>query len=185
MTASPLLPTSLRCAQQVNPMGVSPDRVRLSWALRGTGRDRRQRAYQIRLWTDTPDDQVWDSGRVESPESVDISCAGPLVRGRGYAWRVRVWDEGLISSQWSEPAWFEVELDPVDGWRGSWIGLDRIRENVSPPVGRPDPVAKALPPVPYLRCAFTLDQPPAAVASARLYVTALGLYEARTERHEG
>jgi alpha-L-rhamnosidase len=179
VTPSPLLPTRLRCAQQVNPMGVSPDRVRLSWALRGTGRDRRQRAYQILVWKDTPDDPVWDSGRVESPESVDVSCAGPLVRGRRYAWRVRVWDEGQISSEWSEPAWFEVEVDPVDGWRGSWIGLSRIRENVRPPVGRPDPVAKALTPVPYLRCPFMLDQPPAAVASARLYVTALGLYEAR------
>ena len=77
MTASPLLPTRLRCAQQVNPLGVSPDRVRLSWALAGTGRDRLQRAYQIRLWKDTPDDPVWDSGRVESSASVDISYAGP------------------------------------------------------------------------------------------------------------
>jgi hypothetical protein len=45
MTAAPLLPARLRCAQQVNPMGVSPDRVRLSWALSGTGRECLQRAY--------------------------------------------------------------------------------------------------------------------------------------------
>ena len=37
-------------------------------------------------------------------------------------------------------------------------------------------MARALTPAPYLRRAFTVDQP---VASARLYVTALGLYEAR------
>ena len=42
--------------------------------------------------------------------------------------------------------------------------------------GPPDPVAKALNPAPYLRRAFNVDQP---VVSARLYVTALGLYEAR------
>ncbi len=34
-------------------------------------------------------------------------------------------------------------------------------------------------PVPYLRRAFQLDQPAASVRAARLYVTALGLYEAR------
>jgi Bacterial alpha-L-rhamnosidase C-terminal domain/Alpha-L-rhamnosidase N-terminal domain/Bacterial alpha-L-rhamnosidase concanavalin-like domain len=38
---------------------------------------------------------------------------------------------------------------------------------------------KALAPVPYLRRAFRLVQPVRSVASARLYVTALGLYEAR------
>ena len=37
-------------------------------------------------------------------------------------------------------------------------------------------MARALTPAPYLRRAFTVDQP---VTSARLYVTALGLYEAR------
>ena len=54
----------------------------------------------------------------------------------------------------------------------------RFRENVTPPVGTgpPDPVAMTMNPAPYLRRAFTLDQP---VAAARLYVTALGLYEAR------
>jgi alpha-L-rhamnosidase len=131
---------------------------------------------------DTSGDPVWDSGQVESPESVDIPCAGsPLARGRRYAWRVRVWDEDLISSDWSEPAWFEVELDPADGWRASWIGLGRIREDFSPPTepGPPDPAAKALTPVPYLRRAFELDKPLDTVTSARLYVTALGLYEAR------
>ena len=74
---------------------------------------------------------------------------------------------------------FEVELDRTDGWHASWIGLGRIRESVSPPTGVPDPVTKALAPAPYLRRAFRLEHPVGSVASARLYVTALGLYEAR------
>lgn len=44
-----------------------------------------------------------------------------------------MWDENLVGSEWSELAWFEVELDPAASWRGSWIGLGEIRENVSPP----------------------------------------------------
>ena len=91
---------------------------------------------------------------------------------------MRVWDEAGSASGWSDPARFEVELDRTSGWHASWIGPGRIREAVTPPsgAGPVDPVARALTPAPYLRRAFTVDQP---VTSARLYVTALGLYEAR------
>ena len=88
----------------------------------------------------------------------------------------------LQASAWSEPAWFEVELDQASGWRATWIGLGRIRLNFKPPtsLSPSDPVARALGPVPYLRRAFTVDRP---VTSARLHVTALGLYEARLNGH--
>ena len=91
---------------------------------------------------------------------------------------MRVWDETGTASGWSEPARFEVELDRTSGWHASWIGPSRVRESVTPPsgAGPVDPVARALTPAPYLRRAFTVGQP---VTSARLYVTALGLYEAR------
>ena len=184
MTASPLSPSGLRCAHQVNPLGVAPDRVRLSWALDGTGAGRAQRAYQVRVAPDVGllvrgEYLSWDSGRIDSPDSADIAYAGRLLaRGMRYAWHVRVWDEHERASSWSDPATFEVELDPATGWRASWIAQDRARESVTPPtaVGPLDPLRSALAPAPYLRRAFTVDEP---IASARLYVTALGLYEAR------
>ena len=184
MTTQPLTPAGLRCAHKVNPLGVAPDRVRLSWVLEGAGTGRAQRAYQVLATPDdcrpnSGDDPCWDSGRIESSASADIVYAGlPLAAGGRYRWKVRVWDEAGLVSGWSEPGWFEVELDRTDGWHASWIGLGRFRGNVTPPAqaGPPDPVAKALNPAPYLRRAFTVDQP---VAAARLYVTALGLYEAR------
>ncbi|MFY9932472.1 MAG: family 78 glycoside hydrolase catalytic domain [Streptosporangiaceae bacterium] len=194
---TPLRPARLRCAYLADPLAVAPGRVRLSWELQGEGRDRRQQAYQVRVLAGRdagaeaepgagaqagPDEDAvaWDSGRVESADSADVGYAGrPLVPGGRYAWQVRVWDENDARSPWSEAAWFEVELDPQQGWRGSWIGLGPVRENVSPPEGQPDPVGKSMAPVPYLRRAFQLDQPAASVRAARLYVTALGLYEAR------
>jgi len=183
VTTHPLRPTGLRCAHRVNPLGVAAARVRLSWLLEGAGRDRSQRGYQIVVTSGRQpnggEDISWDSGQVTSAASADIAYAGrPLTRGARYYWRVRVWDESQAPSDWSEPAWFEVELDQADGWHADWIGLGRIRENFRPPTetGPSDPVAKALTPAPYLRRTFRLDQP---VASARLYVTALGLYEAR------
>jgi alpha-L-rhamnosidase len=184
VTTPSLTPAGLRCAHQVDPLGVAPDRVRLSWVLEGAGHDRGQHGYQVLVAPDearlaAADGLVWDSGRVDSAASADIAYAGsPLARAGRYAWQVRVWDEQQAVSAWSEPASFEVELDPASGWRASWIGRGRIRSSFQPPSedGRPDAVVKSLYPVPYLRRAFSVDRP---VASARLHVTALGLYEAR------
>jgi len=180
VTLPPLAPAALRCAHQVNPLGVAPDRVRLSWVLEGTGPDRIQCAYQVLVTPEEPGaSAAWDSGRVESAVTMDIAYGGmPLTAGGRYNWKVRVWDEDGSASGWSDPARFEVELDRTSGWHASWIAPSRVRESVTPPsgTGPVDPVARALTPAPYMRRVFTVDQP---VASARLYVTALGLYEAR------
>ena len=174
-----MIPHDLRCAYLVDPLAVAPERVRLSWVPGSP-----QRAYHLELyrnepWLDSPGTLFWDSGQVESGDCVDVAVDGPaLVRGRRYTWRVRVRDAAGDLSEWSDWAAFEVELDPAGGWHASWIGLDRARDRVTPPTGAGpvDPLAKALDPAPYLRRAFSVDRP---MASARLYVTALGLYEAR------
>jgi alpha-L-rhamnosidase len=184
VTTPPLTPAGLRCGYLVNPMGVAPSRVAFSWLLEGSGRDRRQRAYQVLV---TPGDRrfpgttgpAWDSGRVDSAQSADIRYAGaPLQSGHRYTWKVRVWDEQEAASFWSEPAWFEVELDQDRDWHASWIGIGRVRPAFRPPTGPgpADQVARALLPAPYLRRDFEVAGP---VAWARLYVTARGLYEAR------
>ena len=101
-----------------------------------------------------------------------------MTRGRRYTWRVRVWDGTGAASAWSEPGSFEVELDPVNGWQASWIGLAGIREPFIDPAKRDldDRVTSALAPAPYLRREFDVEKP---VARARLHITALGLYESR------
>ena len=176
--AGPLTPAGLRCAHLVNPLGVAPDRVRLSWQLEGAGRDRAQTGYQLVVEPEHGP-AAWDTGRVASAATEDVPYEGqPLARGGRYSWRVRVWDDDQQVSAWSEPARFEVELDPAEGWRASWIGLGPIREEFRAPSGDgpSDPMRHALHPPPYLRRSFTISQP---ASSARLYVTALGLYEAR------
>ena len=177
-TTTPLSPAGLRCAHLVNPLGVAPDRVRLSWRLEGGRPGQAQAGYQV-VVTSGPGPTVWDSGQVASAATTGVRYRGhPLARGGRYSWRVRVWDEDQRVSQWSEPARFEVELDPAGGWHASWIGLGPVKEEFRPPAGDgpADPLRHALNPAPYLRRDFVVSQP---VASARLYVTALGLYEAR------
>ena len=179
---TPLTPAGLRCAHLTDPLGVAPDRVSLSWQLAGTGPGRAQTSYQL-VVTQEEGPAAWDSGRVRSSEQAGLGYQGhPLARGGRYTWRVRVWDEQDKPSAWSEPARFEIELDPADGWRASWIGLGPIREEFKPPAqaGPSDPLRHALGPAPYLRRDFAVGQP---VAWARLYVTALGLYEARLNGH--
>ena len=180
--APSLVPTGLRCGHLVNPLGIAPDHVRFSWLLEGAGSNRSQRAYQLMVTEAGPGHDyqgvAWDSGQVERPVSTDIEYAGrPLDRGSRYSWRVRVWDENNSASEWSRPGLFEVELDQDRDWRASWIGM-RSPQDARPPtrLGPFDPIAKVLTPTPYLRRVFTARTP---VLSARLYITALGLYEAR------
>ena len=186
--APPLTPVALRCGHLDNPLGIAPGRVRLGWTLAGPGSGRAQCAYQVLVARDGErpaegGDLSWDSGRVESASSGDVLYAGKaLASGARYTWQVRVWDDQGQASGWSDPAAFEVELDSAEGWLASWIGRGRVRRSVTPPAGAGpvDPVANALTPAPYLRHAFSLNKP---AVSARLYVTALGLYEARLNGH--
>ncbi len=193
MAIPPMTPSGLRCAHRLDPLGVAPDSVRFGWLLDATGRGRRQLAYQVQVTAARPgqdaaagladaDELCWDSGRVESSSSLDIGYAGrALDHGGSYAWRIRVWDETGAVSPWSEPGRFETELDQA-AWHGKWIGLGPVRDIPGPPSepGPPDPVARAMRPPPYLRRSFQLSKP---VASARLHITALGLYEARLNGH--
>ena len=182
MTVPPLNLAGLRCGHHANPLGISPDRIRFGWVLEGSGHDRRQCAYQLHVALsedrlESGRELAWDTGRVESSRTVDVGYAGPaLDRGTRYVWRVRAWDERDAVSAWSDTASFEIELDRVVGWHASWIGLGKVREQFAPPSGVRDPVVEALSPVPCLRREFVVDRP---VASARLYVTALGIYETR------
>ncbi|MGH3209902.1 MAG: family 78 glycoside hydrolase catalytic domain, partial [Trebonia sp.] len=190
MTQAGPPPVGLKCAHLDNPLAVAPDRVRFSWLPTGSGL---QQAYQIQVFPNDsgrlpPATPLWDSGQTPSGESADVPYDGPpLTAGGHYQWRVRVWDaaspvsastvSASTVSAWSAPASFEVELAPGD-WQASWIGLGPLREDFTPPSqpGTPDAVAAALRPAPYLRRSFTLAGP---VATARLHITALGLYEAR------
>lgn len=61
---------------------------------------------------------VWDSGIVESAQTVDVAYSGAALEARTrYAWAVRVVDEAGRDSGWSEAAYFETGLLGDDDWR--------------------------------------------------------------------
>jgi alpha-L-rhamnosidase len=156
--------TDLRCEYQTNPLGLDVTRPRLSWRMVDDRRGARQTGYQIQAGSTPGAADLWDSGKVESDASRHIDCeCGDLASRQRVYWRVKVWDHAGNETDWSADAWFEMGLLERSQWQGEWIGTSLC--------GSP----MTAPPTPMLRRSFSVDQP---IASARLYITALGLYEA-------
>ena len=158
----------LKVEYRKNPLGIDELHPRLSWRMQCERRGTRQTGYQLQAALAenalaTGMELLWDSGRVDSEQSIQVEYEGPALHSRERVWwRVRVWDEREKVSSWSEPAWWEMGLLERDDWWGEWIGAELVGG------------ARSTIPAPYLRKTFTLDHSP---VSARLYITALGLYE--------
>jgi len=123
--------TRLGCEQRTNPEGIDTPRPRLAWILESDTPGERQIAYRVvaattaeRLARDEGD--LWDSGRVESSDSVGVVYAGkPLVTHGACHWKVRVWGRDGAASPWSEPARWSMGLLAPGDWQGRWIGIDQ------------------------------------------------------------
>ena len=161
---------SLLCEYATDPIGLDVARPRLSWQLSGDRRGIAQTAYRL-IVADSLEQlaankgNIWDSKLVTSNESLLRHYKGPALQSRQrYYWKVIVWDERNQRTAWSEPAFWEMGLLAEDDWQAQWITPD-IAENKD-----------EMQPCPLLRTEFAVAEE---LVSARLYVTALGLYELR------
>lgn len=124
------LPAELRCESMSEPLGIDIAQPRLSWQVAEDGRGTKQFAYEIRVADSaanlsTGSSSVWDSGRVESSDSVNVSYGGPaLVSRKRYYWQVRVWDQPGHASDYSQPSWWEMGLLSAGDWKAKWISRD-------------------------------------------------------------
>jgi alpha-L-rhamnosidase len=166
--ASSLVVVNLRTEYKINPVGIDILRPRFSWELQSRERSVLQTAWQIRVAADPAElargkNLLWDSGRTPSGSSAHVDYAGPAQKSASrYYWHVRIWDECGTPSAWSQQAFWETGLLQRSDWQAAWIVPDL-----------PDDPARSMP-CPLLRGEFTLT---GAVASARAFVTSLGLYE--------
>ena len=141
----------LRTEYLKDPLGIDIRQPRLMWNCEGGVK---QTAYQIVA-------ESWDSGKVEGA-SMQAVYPKELKSREHVSWRVRLWDENGEPGEWSE-SFFEMGLLSSEDWSAEWITGDYT------------PSKKERSPVDCFRKTFALDKP---LSSARLYITACGLYEA-------
>lgn len=153
----------LRCEYQVNPIGLDHRSPRISWRLQSSERAAVQSAYRIEVAEDADFQQsVWDSGKVESDQSVHVELKGfQMAARKRYHYRVQAWNRHGRSSGWSNQAIFETGFIDTSEWSAEWISA-------------PTALSAGSDQVPMFRCDFHID---GEVSSARVYASALGIYE--------
>jgi len=148
---------SVRCEYRVNPLGIDVLRPSFSWKLEAEARNVFQSAYRVVVATcENFKNIVWDSGKVLSDQSVHVEYEGQTLKPRTrYYYKVQVWDNRQ-NECWSEVVFWETGL-LGETWTAEWItpGLETTA-------------------CPLMRTTFSISK---SVRSARIYVTALGLYE--------
>ena len=174
----------LKLSGQVNPLGVDGP-CDFSWLVKTTsGAD--QMSYRIRVANGTAallaeKDLVWDSGVVESRETNNIAFGGELKAFAPYAWNVEVtYADGATEK--SDVATWECGPLSASDWDANWVSspferhgkyfvTEFIEEgNFDDTVNKDDLNAPV-----HFREEFSAAK---AVARARLYATAHGVYDA-------
>jgi hypothetical protein len=163
-----LEPVGLRCEYLQDPLGIDVVKPRLSWEFKPVdgARGLRQVGYQVlvagsKAKVDTNEGDLWDSGRVESDQSVNVVYGGrELASRRQCYWKVRVWDQEGNVSGWSGPARWTMGLLKREEWRGEWIG--------TPSGTAPDQAT------PWFRKTFSISARP---RHAYAYVGSIGYHE--------
>jgi alpha-L-rhamnosidase len=144
--------------------GIGTDRPRLSWMVETGQRGWRQAGYEIES-SDADGRLLAGTGWVKSGQSVLAAWPfAPLASRERRSLRVRVWGADGQASPWSEPAAVEAGLLHSRDWMARFITPD-WEEDTS-----------RAQPAPLLRREFDVRAP---VQQARLYLTALGVYEAQ------
>ena len=121
---------NLRCEYRENPLGIDDTAPRLFWQLKSDERGQRQTAYRVLVASSADllkqgQGDLWDSGKVESDQSIQVRYAGkPLVSREQCFWKVQTWDKDGVVSKWSAPAMWEIGLPETNDWSvASWIRL--------------------------------------------------------------
>ena len=156
--------THLTCESMVNPLGIDVREPHFCWQIESDRRNVLQHAYQIQVSkNDAFDLLLWDSGKVETDQCLYVPYAGPLLTSRTrYFYRVKAWDNHGGESTWSETAWWEMGILSTAEWKAKWI-THPFREK-----------RKQSKPAYYFRKVFLVTKE---VKRARIYASALGLYE--------
>lgn len=158
-----------------NPLGIDAAQPRFSWKITSDQKGVYQESYRIFAYSDVAQQVLlWDSGHVESQESVAVKWNGPsLVSRQRIYWNVEV---NVLSATKvpvtvkSTLQWFEMGLLKETDWIAQWIEPEHEVE------------IDGRMPASYLRKEYDVKK---GLLSARLYQTAHGLYRFWINGKEG
>jgi alpha-L-rhamnosidase len=126
----------LRCENLTEPLAIDNLEPHFSWKTVFPD-NRTQRAYRliassnrVALGRDAGD--LWDTGIVESTESVMVSYKGAALKSPSLAfWKVKVWDNEGKESPWSPVQQFGIGILNESDWNADYIGLPAENEAVT------------------------------------------------------
>ncbi|WP_295122507.1 family 78 glycoside hydrolase catalytic domain [uncultured Chitinophaga sp.] len=162
--------TNLKCGYLINPIAIESQHPIISWQLTSVNFAKRQKAYHILAASsisllDKNIGDLWDSHKVNSSNSTQVIYQGkPLSSRKKVYWKVMVWDEKNVQSDWSSAATWSMGLLNAADWKAKWIG-SVIDQN-------PDTAITY--PAPFFRKDFTVKKE---IKQAIVYVSGLGFYE--------
>lgn len=148
------------CEYKINPMGIDVVRPRLSWQIASDRKNIMQTAYQIQVSLEGNDFSflVWDTGKVETAQSIHVEYDGSELKSDTYYfYRIKIW---ILNeeTEWSKTACWHTGLLSAKNWLAKWI----------------EP--KGYETCPLLRKTFELNNE---VERASVFVSGVGLYELR------
>ena len=127
---APFHVVNLKCEHSANPTGIDTPNPRLSWNIESGQRNWIQSAYQIKVASDSLElvrnnGDIWDSGEMASMECLYIPFSGkPLTSLQKYWWKVKVWDNDGLASNWSEISNWTMAMVKSSDWKAGWITSD-------------------------------------------------------------
>jgi len=113
-------PTGLTCELLEAPAQarIADAQPEFGWLVHSDQPGDAQTAYRIVVQADDGA-EVWDSGKVESAESINVEYGGPaLTPDTGYSWKVKTWTRLAGESGWSKPQAFRT-AEKLEGYATS------------------------------------------------------------------
>ena len=139
-----------------NPIGLDI-LPRFSWKLCSGESNTLQTAYSIHIRTEKG--VVWDTGRIESSQSVLVEYAGaPLLPRTQYFVKIKVWDNH--GHEGEAEGFFETGLLQQENWKATWITHSLPEVNEECPI--------------FVKKFYSHDKK---IKKARVYATSCGVYE--------
>ena len=122
---------NLRCEMLEAPLAIDNTSPHFSWEMRSKENAMGISAYQILVATEPgrlneKEADLWNSGKVEKDASLGIVYEGKKLAPRSLAyWKVRVWNQEGVASDWSANSLFGIGILEEKDWDVSarFIGL--------------------------------------------------------------